>query len=365
MAIDVTPTLFIADLVGGTVASEEIRSYLEIGGKLIVNVHQRKDKRELEEEFQGMAEFVDVQLSASDISSQAEAFGGFDVIKLRRNISIDRQFFSSLSSLPRPLRILAQSGSGISHIDLSAADAHGVLVTHTPGANAQAVAELVIGLAITLSRSLHLHGRETSEGQWSKGAFPLGRELKGMVLGLVGVGRIGEALIPLAKGFGMKVAGYGGPRFTREGAELLGIEYCGSLTPLLQCSDVVSLHLPLTPETRHLIGGQEIGAMKEGAFLINVARGGIVDEEALCEEFSRPFPRLGGAALDVHSKEGDLFSSPLIGIPQVILTPHIGGSTIEALSEVVRRLPRQVASLLSGKAQGERIPVAVDKGVLL
>lgn len=347
--------IFIAELAVGNLGFTEIEHYLSLGLKLSVNLFDRKDASEIRERFGQKIQCADCRITPESIFEYVGGQGGFEVLKLRRNVPLTAQQISALSEMRRPLKIIAQSGAGVSHIDLNATHAHKILVTYTPGENAISVAELVTGLIITLARSLHRHHDEVSRGVWSKGFF-LGRQVKGMTLGLVGVGKIAEALIPTARGLGMRIIGFGGPRFTAERASRLGIGYRPSLNSLLSDADVVTLHLPLTTETYHLIGEGKLKMMKKGSFLINVARGDIVDEGALAREFRDPARKIEAAALDVHVREGEGFTSPLLGIPEVMLTPHLGGSTDEAHETVMLSLVQHVEFLLKGVTEG--VPLA-------
>ncbi len=223
------------------------------------------------------------------------------------------------------LRVVARAGTGVDNIDVAAAKQRGVAVLNTPAANAISVAELTLGMLLALERHLVAAASDMRQGRWEKSRYS-GRELHGQILGLIGFGRIGREVALRARAFGMDLVAYD-PVL---GAWPPGFDWAAratSLDALLPAVDVVSLHVPLTPDTRNLIGAAELKRMKPDALLINCARGGTVDETALYATLSSG--GLRGAALDVFSTEppGDI---PLLALPNVIATPHLGASTREA-----------------------------------
>jgi D-3-phosphoglycerate dehydrogenase / 2-oxoglutarate reductase len=231
-----------------------------------------------------------------------------------------------------PLRAVVKFGSGLDNIDLDAARDRKVAVDSTPGANARSVAELAIGLMLALARDIPLHDRAVREGQW---AHRSGMELEGKTLGLIGCGAIGSEVLRMARGLGMEVLVH--DPYADTGA--LNI----SLDQLLPASDIVSLHMPLTDETAGMINADRLRAMKQGALLINTARGGVVDEEALVAALQDG--HLGGAAFDSFASEpaGD---SPLLRLDSFIASPHAGASTVEAAERTGVRAVRRLLELL-------------------
>jgi D-3-phosphoglycerate dehydrogenase len=223
------------------------------------------------------------------------------------------------------LRVVARAGTGLDNVDVAVAKERGVLVLNTPAANAVSVAELTIGLMLALERHLVDAVTDLRQGRWEKTRY-LGRELMGRTLGLVGFGRIGRDVAVRARAFGMTVMGYD-PVLPAWPAEFSWARRAESLDALLAESDVVSLHVPLVPETRNLIGAAQLARMKPDALLVNCARGGTVDEPALHAALTSG--RLRGAALDVFASEPNT-DSPLIGLRNVVATPHLGASTSEA-----------------------------------
>jgi D-3-phosphoglycerate dehydrogenase / 2-oxoglutarate reductase len=216
-----------------------------------------------------------------------------------------------------PLRAVVKYGAGVDNLDLKAAAARGVEVRATPGANARSVAELTVGLILSLTRRIPQHDRLARRGTSSRWT---GVELRGRRLGLIGLGAIGSEVAALAGCLGMEVVAHD-PGRTEADVPLLGFE------ELLASSDVVSLHCPLTEETRGLIGPAEIDRMRQGAFLVNTARAGLVEEEALAEAVKGG--RLAGAALDDVAHDPPQ-TSPLLHLEDVIVTPHAGAATREA-----------------------------------
>ena len=244
-----------------------------------------------------------------------------------------------LSQLPG-LRLIAVWATGYDYVDVAAANDQGIVVTNVPAYAGRAVAELTIGLVLALARHIVPADRSVRDGFFSWRSFE-GTELAGKVLGVVGVGDIGREVARLGACLGMEVLGHA-RRVSAERATQLGVELL-PLHELLQRSDVVSLHVPLTTETHHLLGREELVTMRPGAFLVNTARAGVVDESALVEALRTG--RLGGAALDDH----DHPAPALAALPNVLLTPHIGFCTAEALVRKGDVCVGNVAAFLAGK----------------
>ena len=220
---------------------------------------------------------------------------------------------------------------GTNQIDLGAATERGVAVFNAPFSNTRSVAELVLAEAILLLRRVPAKNAQAHRGEWAKGVDGA-REIRGKTLGIVGYGNIGAQLSVLAEGLGMRVLFHD----TSEKLPLGNARPVATLDELLAQADVVTLHVPDTPETRGLVGADALGRMKDGAALINASRGTVVDLDALAEALRAG--RLIGAAVDVFPKEpraaGDAFETPLQGIDGALLTPHIGGSTVEAQQNI-------------------------------
>jgi glyoxylate reductase len=248
------------------------------------------------------------------------------------------------------LKVIANYGVGFEHIDLAAATRRGLPVTNTPGVLTDATADLTFALILATARRIPAGDRRVREGKftyWAPLLF-LGREVSGKTLGLIGLGRIGQAVARRARGFGMRVLYHSRTRLAPAAEQELQVAYAPRKT-LLREADFVSLHVPLTPETRHLIGRRELELMKPSAFLINAARGPVVDEAALVEALRRG--QIGGAGLDVYEREPEL-SPGLTDLDNVVLLPHLGSATIETRT----RMGLMAAENLLAGLRGERPP---------
>ncbi|PUA33605.1 MAG: 3-phosphoglycerate dehydrogenase [Zestosphaera tikiterensis] len=237
------------------------------------------------------------------------------------------------------LKAIARAGVGLDNIDVKAAEARGIKVFSAPEAPTVSVAELTIGLMLAVVRKIAYADRKMREGKWVKKEAE-GIELRGKILGVVGFGRIGREVARIAKkGFGMKVIYYDIARADPKLEEELEATYV-DLETLLKKADVVSIHVPLTPETKHLINESRLKLMKSSAVLINTSRGGVVDTNALVKALNEGW--IAGAGLDVFEEEPLPQNHPLTKLDNVVLTPHIGASTEEAQEraglEVVKKV---------------------------
>lgn len=254
---------------------------------------------------------------------------------------------SVFAAAPR-LRVVARYGVGTSNVDLAAAAAHGVTVTNTPDANAEAVAELAIGFMFALARSLHRAARTTHTGDWR----PLhGIEVAGRTIGLLGFGRIGQAVARRAVGLGCTLVAHD-PYVDAASAACLGIRLA-ALNETVAAADFLSLHLPVTAETRDLVDRDLLARMRDGAYLINTARGELVVEEDLLRALESG--RLRGAALDTLRAEPPPADYPLLRRDDVLVTPHAGAHTAEATVAMGRAALRDLLAVLAG--QPPRYPV--------
>lgn len=225
----------------------------------------------------------------------------------------------------KKLKVIVRGGVGTDNIDKVAAKANGVDVRNTPSASSASVAELALGMMFSLARNLHYADGSTKAGKWEKKALK-GEELSGKTLGIIGIGRIGRQLADRATAIGMKVIAY--DLFTPHVAASFKMT---NLNKLLAESDYISLHIPLTDKTKHLINEDTIGKMKKGVRIVNCARGGTVDENALAEAIKSG--RVKGAGIDVYETE-PAKTNPLFGLKEVVCTPHIGASTGEGQARV-------------------------------
>ena len=241
------------------------------------------------------------------------------------------------------LRVVGRAGAGVDNIDSEAATRQGILVVNAPGANSVAVAELVIGLLIGIARHIPQAHASLAAGKWERNAF-MGWEVRDKTLGLLGFGRIGSEVARRARALEMRVLAYD-PFISAERAQQLGVQPV-TLDALLQQSDVISIHTPLTETTRNSLNAERLAQMKRGAFIINAARGGIIDEAALLEALESG--QIGGAALDVWAKEPPK-DNLLVGHPRVIGLPHLGASTREAQALTSADVAEGVIDALEGR----------------
>jgi len=246
----------------------------------------------------------------------------------------------------RSLRAISTATAGWDHIDLEAAAAHGIAVCHTPGAAEASVADLTMALLLACARGIVSADRFVRSGAWQCWTPYLfqGIELAQSTLGIVGLGHIGLQVAHRAQGFGMRVL-YHDVQRNEDAEERMGLLY-GGLENLLRESDFVSLHVPLLPGTRGLIDARRLRLMRPSAFLINLARGGVVDHEALVEALRRG--TIAGAALDVHHREPLPADDPILSLPNVILTPHIGANTRKAITRMTRQAAEELVLALRG-----------------
>jgi D-3-phosphoglycerate dehydrogenase len=251
-----------------------------------------------------------------------------------------------INSAPR-LRVIVKHGIGVDNIDLDAAKEKGVIVANSPGTNREAVADLVFGLMLSLARKIPQSDRQVREGKWPK---VFGQSVWGKTLGIIGLGVIGKSVAQRAKGFNMKVLAFD-KYWDEEFASANGI-IRSEVDEILKESDFVTLHVPLMKETRNLIGEKQLSIMKPTAYLINAARGGVVDEDALYKALKEG--RIAGAGIDVFSTEPPT-QSPLLGLQNVILTPHMGGFTDGALSMTSEFVSQVVVDALKGREIRSRI----------
>jgi len=239
------------------------------------------------------------------------------------------------------LKVIGRAGIGVDNIDIPAATAAGVVVMNTPYGNAITTAEHAIAMMFSLVRSIPQANASTHQGKWEKSAF-MGTEVFGKTLGVIGCGNIGSIVADRAVGLKMRVAAYD-PFLTEERAIELGVEKV-DLEGLLARADIVTLHTPLTDQTRNILSRENLGKLKKGAFVVNCARGGLVDEAALKDLLDSG--HLAGAALDVFAVE-PATEHPLFGHPNVIATPHLGASTTEAQENVAIQIAEQMADYLT------------------
>jgi D-3-phosphoglycerate dehydrogenase len=258
--------------------------------------------------------------SRRDPAALARDLAEADALLVRSATKVD---LALLAAAPR-LRIVARAGTGVDNVDVDAASARGILVVNAPGANSISVAEHTCALMLALARSIPAADRAMKDGRWDKKRF-LGTELRGKTLGVAGLGRIGQEVARRARAFGMRVIAHD-PYISKDLAASLGVELM-SLDDMCASADYLTLHLPSTPETKHLFDAARLSRCKPGVRLVNTARGELIDEAALREAIANQ--TVAAAALDVFEQEPPTDWS-LARLPQVVATPHIAASTEEA-----------------------------------
>jgi (S)-sulfolactate dehydrogenase len=263
-----------------------------------------------------------------------------DALIVRNRTRVDSEV---LAAGPK-LKAVGRLGVGLDNIDVGACRARGIHVLPATGANARAVAEYVLAAVLILTRRVYQDSAQVAAGAWPRAALSNGREVNARTLGIVGFGGIGRLTARLARGLDMRVVAYD-PMLADDDAvwQESGVAPA-DLASLLAQSDAVSLHIPLTDDTRNLFDATRIDAMKEGAVLVNTARGGIVDEAAVAHALRAG--KLGGAALDVFGNEPLPAGSPLADAPNLILTPHVAGLSEEANTRVSDMVAQRVAETL-------------------
>jgi D-3-phosphoglycerate dehydrogenase len=278
-------------------------------------------------------------------SSLDRPLGADELVPLMSDVDaviagMDQVSAQVLQAAPR-LRIVAKHGIGVDNIDVEAATRLGIWVTNASGGSEESVAELAIALMLALARNIVEQDRLVRAGQWKR---KMGFELGGKILGIIGVGQIGKQVAKRGRCLGMRLLGYD-VRPDLEFARAFGLEYL-SLAQVLQAADFVTLHCPATRETRGMIGARELAAMKPGSYLVNTARGELVDEVALRDAITSG--HLAGAALDVFATEPPV-GNPLLNLPQVIVSPHSGANTREAAERVGLLAVENVIAVLNGR----------------
>lgn len=262
----------------------------------------------------------------------------FDALLVRSQTQVNHEVIERGTNL----KVIGRAGVGVDNIDIKAATENGVIVVNAPNGNTNSAAEHTIAMIMGLARKIPQAHHALKAGRWDRKIY-LGVEVKGKTLGIVGLGRIGEEVAYRAKGQRMKVIAYD-PFLTQERADRLGIEH-GTLDEVLQASDFITVHTPLLEETRHLINKDAFAKMKDGVKIVNCARGGIIDEEALYQAILDK--KVAGAALDVYEQE-PVTDHKLFELDEVIATPHLGASTVEAQENVAIDTSKDVLRILNG-----------------
>jgi len=283
---------------------------------------------------------IDVDVN-TDLSSGEliESIGQYDALIIRSGTNVTQEVIEAAGKL----KVIGRAGVGVDNIDIRAATRRGILVVNTPGANTISAAEHTITLILALARNIAPANVSLREQKWERRRF-LGVEIYGKTLGIIGLGRIGTEVATRALAFGMRVMA-ADPYIAPDHAARLDIRLV-EIDEVIKEADYISVHLPLTRETHHLLGEREFAAMKDGVRIVNCARGGIYDEKALYDAITSG--KVAGAALDVYEHEPPL-DSPLLGLDSVLATPHLAASTKEAQINVAVEIVYQVLCALRGQ----------------
>jgi D-3-phosphoglycerate dehydrogenase len=287
---------------------------------------------------------VRAELATGDL---AAAIGQYEALIVRSQTQVTAEVLEAAERL----RVVARAGIGLDNVDVEAATRRGVMVVNAPQSNVISAAEHTLALLLSQARNVPQADAALKAGRWERAAWE-GVELAGKTIGVIGLGRVGGLVAHRAAAFGMRVIAYD-PYVSSDRAKEMGVDVMPTLEALLVQADFVTIHLPRTRETERLIGAHELSLMKPGARLVNTARGGIVDEEALAKALEGG--QLGGAALDVFSVEPTT-DSPLFTLETVVATPHLGASTREAQDKA----GTTVAEMVRLALRGEFVPYAVN-----
>lgn len=306
--------------------------------KILVADKLEKDGLRLLLKERGLKVDVKTGLRPEEIQ---KIIGGYDAVVVRSGTRLTKEILEAA----RNLKVIGRAGVGVDNVDLETATKKGIIVMNTPEGNTTATAEHTMTMMLALARKIPQAYLSLSQGKWRREEF-VGTELQGKTLGIIGLGRIGREVAKRAsQGFGMRVIAYD-PFITEESAKPLGVAFC-EFKKLLKQADFITVHTPLTPETKYLIDKGAFQFMKPGVRILNCARGGIINEKALLTAIRSG--KVAGAALDVFEKEPPM-KNPLLKCPQVIATPHLGASTREAQENVSVAVARQVIDALRNRA---------------
>ena len=279
---------------------------------------------------------VDTSITPEELVNTIHKYDG---IIVRSRTKVTKEVISKADNL----KIIARAGVGVDNIDLDAATEKGIMVVNSPESTSITVAEHTMGLLLSMARKLSIADKSVKEGKWEKKKF-MGVELRNKTLGVIGMGRIGSQVVNRCKAFEMDAIAYD-PYLPEEVAKQMGVELT-DLETVLKKADFITIHVPLTPETKHLISNKEFEIMKDTAFITNCARGGIIDEEALYDALKND--KIGGAALDVYEDEPPAEDSKLFELDNIVLTPHIAASTKEAQRDAAIIVADEIIDLFNG-----------------
>ncbi|MQY53433.1 MAG: phosphoglycerate dehydrogenase [Firmicutes bacterium] len=310
-----------------------LQEHKEVSVKVLVSDKLAEEGIELLRESPDIT--VDVKLKL-ELQELLKHIGKYDALLVRSATKVTKEVIDAAKNL----KVIGRAGVGVDNIDVEAASKRGILVMNTPGGNTISAAEHTMSMLLALSRCIPQANISLKSKQWEKKKF-LGTEIFKKTMGIVGLGRIGGEVAKRAQSFGMEIIACD-PYISKAHAREIGVKLV-SFPELIKQADYITIHIPSTPETKHIINKETINQMKEGVRIINCARGGIIDEAALAEAVKSG--KVGGAALDVFEKEPP-FDSPVLGLENIIVTPHLGASTEEAQINVARDIAQQVLDFL-------------------
>ena len=295
-----------------------------------------------------LAEHHDVHVR-TDLDREAllSVVGQYDAVVVRSGTRLDAEVIAAGESL----KVIGRAGIGLDNVDVDAATAHGVVVCNAPQSNVISAAEHTVALLLSLARAVPRADASLRRGEWRRKEFE-GLELHGKTLGVLGLGRVGVLVAQRLSAFGMRLIAYD-PFVAVERASRIGVELVGSIDELCQRADVLSVHLPKTADTLGIVGEQQLRSLKPTGLVVNTARGGIVDEEALHRALDEGW--IAGAGLDVFTEE-PIQQSPLFALDNIVVTPHLGASTTEAQDTA----GVMVAEAVNQALAGEMVPTAVN-----
>ncbi|WP_406535602.1 phosphoglycerate dehydrogenase [Methanobrevibacter sp.] len=279
---------------------------------------------------------VDTSITPEELANTIHEYDGI-IVRSRTKVTAD------IIEKADNLQIIARAGVGVDNIDLDAATEKGIMVVNSPESTSVTVAEHTMGLILAMARKISIADKSVKEGKWEKKKF-MGVELRNKTLGVIGMGRIGSQVVNRCQAFGMDAMAYD-PYLPEEVAKQMGVVLTDLETVLVN-ADFITIHVPLTPETKHSISTEQFEMMKDTAFIVNCARGGVIDEEALYDALAND--KIGGAALDVYENEPPAEDSKLFELDNIVLTPHIAASTKEAQRDAAIIVADEIIDLAKG-----------------
>jgi len=305
--------------------------------KVLIADQLSKDGIDILKSESGLSIDVQTGLASKDLAAIITSYEGLVV---RSATKVTAEVIAKADKL----KVIGRAGVGLDNVDVEAATKRGIICMNVPAGNTTSTAEHTMSMLMALARQIPQADAHVRGGKWERSKF-VGTELFGKTLGIVGLGRIGTEVAKRAQSFGMRILAFD-PFLSTERAQQLEVQVA-PIETVIKEADFLTVHTPLTSQTQHLIGAKELAMMKKGVRVLNCARGGIIDEAALCKALSDG--HVAGAALDVYEKEPPAADNPLFKLPNVVLTPHLGAATEEAQLNVAIEVAKQVADCLLGR----------------